>query len=68
MSSGSPAVADKFYRPLLDDDGLQSIANRDETPNLLVYAPDEAVNKKTYDVLTAYFTEPAYNSYYTGGD
>ena len=65
VSSGSPAGVDKFYRPLLDDDGLQSIANRDETPNLLVYAPDEAVNKKTYDVLTAYFTEPAYSSYYT---
>ena len=65
MSSGSPAEVDKFYRPLLDDDGLQSIANRDETPNLLVYAPDEAVNKKTYDVLTAYFTEPAFSSYYT---
>jgi len=65
VSSGSPAGVDKFYRPLLDDDGLQSIANRDETPNLLVYAPDEAVNKKTYDVLTAYFTEPAFSSYYT---
>ena len=52
-----------FYLPLLDDSGLNSITNRDETPNLLVYAPAEATNKKTYDVLTGYFTEPAYDDY-----
>ena len=63
VPSGSPAGVDKFYQPLLDDDGLQSITNRDETPNILVYAPAEGVNKKTYDVLTAYFTEPAYDDY-----
>ena len=72
-SSGSPAVVDKFYQPLLDDDGLISITNRDETPNLLVYAPAEAstegyANKQTYDVLTAYFTEPAYDDYYNVSD
>ena len=66
--SGSPAEVDKFYQPLLDDDGLQSITNRDETPNLLVYAPDVDVNKKTYDVLTAYFTEPAYDDYDDSSD
>ena len=54
-----------FYQPLLDDDGLQSITNRDETPNLLVYAPTEETNAQTYGVLTGYFTEPAYSSYYT---
>jgi hypothetical protein len=54
-----------FYQPLLDESGLVSITNRDETPNLLVYAPSEAAKKQTYDVLTAYFTEPAYSSYYT---
>ena len=52
-----------FYQPLLDESGLNSITNRDETPNLLVYAPSEEVNKKTYDVLTGYFTEPAYDDY-----
>ena len=57
-----------FYQPLLDDDGLQSITNRDETPNLLVYAPSEEANAQTYGVLTGYFTEPAYSDYYMGGD
>jgi hypothetical protein len=57
-----------FYQPLLDDDGLQSITNRDETPNLLVYAPSEEANAQTYGVLTGYFTEPAYSDYYKGGD
>ena len=59
-----------FYEPLLDDDGLFSIENVSETQNLLVYAPaKEAVNvgdyanEKTYDVLSAYFDEPKYNSY-----
>lgn len=52
----------KFYQPLLDDDGLVDIVNRDETPNLLVYAPAEDVNSKTYTVLKTYFNdkEPAY--------
>lgn len=51
-----------FYLPLLDDDGLIDIVNRDETPNLLVYAPAEDVNSKTYTVLKTYFDnkEPAY--------
>ena len=69
VSSGSPAGAvDKFYLPLLDESGLKSITNRDETPNLLVYAPSEEVNKNTYDVLTGYFTEPAYSDYYDSTD
>ena len=63
VSSGSPAGTDLFYPPLLDESGLNSITNRDESPNLLVYAPAEATNKKTYDVLTGYFTEPAYSDY-----
>lgn len=67
-SSGSPAVVDKFYQPLLDDDGLISITNRDETPNLLVYAPAAGDNAQTYGVLTAYFTEPAYSDYYDESD
>ena len=57
-----------FYQPLLDESGLKSITNRDETPNLLVYAPSEEANKKTYDVLTGYFTEPAYIDYYDEND
>ncbi|MBR1520885.1 MAG: hypothetical protein IJ635_06580 [Bacteroidaceae bacterium] len=63
-----------FFQPLLDDDGLQSIVNRDMTPNLLVYAParttateGEYANQTTYDVLTNYFKEPAYEDYW-GGD
>ena len=54
----------KFYAPLLDDDGLTGIVNCDETQNLLAYAPAEAENKKTYDVLNGYFTEPIYDRNY----
>ena len=49
-----------FYQPLLDDDGLQSITNRDETNNLLVYAPSADANAQTNRVLNAYFTDPSY--------
>ena len=56
--------AGKFYAPLLDDDGLTGIINCDETQNLLAYAPAEPENKKTYDVLEAYFTEPIYDEHY----
>ena len=70
-SNGSPAGATWFYPPLLDDDGLKSIINCDETQNLLVYAPqatttkaDEYANAKTYEVLNGYFVEPDYNTYY----
>ena len=60
----------KFYAPLLDDGGLTGITNYDETRNLLVYAPSETsddgyANKATYDVLTSYFTDPAYSDYYS---
>jgi len=62
-----------FYPPLLDDDGLKSIVNQDETQNLLVYAPAETstdgyANKKTFDVLTGYFVDPAYTDYYDNND
>ena len=58
-----------FYSPLLDDDGLTSIKNCDETQNLLVYAPAATgesgyVNAKTHGVLTSYFVDPAYDSHY----
>lgn len=58
-----------FYSPLLDDDGLTSIKNCDETQNLLVYAPAATgesgyINAKTHGVLTSYFVDPAYNSHY----
>ncbi len=68
VPSASSADVDLFYQPLLDESGLNSITNRDETPNLLVYAPSEKANKKTYDVLTGYFTEPAYSDYYNDSD
>ena len=45
-----------FYQPLLDDDGLTSINSNGQTKNLLVYAP---ANGKTYNVLSAYFIDPA---------
>ena len=58
---GSPA----FYPPLLDNvDGLLSISNEGETPNLLVYAPSAEENEKTHQVLTGYFVDPDYTSYY----
>ena len=57
-----------FYQPLLDDDGLQSITNRDETNNLLVYAPSVGANAQTNGVLNAYFTDPSYADSYLGGD
>ena len=64
-SEGFAAGRPAFYPPLLDnEDGLLSISNEGETPNLLVYAPSNADNVKTYDVLTAYFVEPAYTDYY----
>ena len=62
----------RFYPPLLDDDGLRSIVNTNETPNLVVYAPaatapsNAYANQKTYTVLNNYFTEPVFNNYYDG--
>ena len=60
----------KFYPPLLDDDGLIGVANKGETPNLLVYAPSSTANEMTYDVLNGYFIgtsdaryEPMYSDY-----
>ena len=50
-----------FYQPLLDDEGLNSINTRGQTPNLLVYAPAVDVNEKTHDVLNGYYAdEPQY--------
>ena len=59
-----------FYPPLLDDGGLLSIVNIDETKNLLAYAPAASamsgyVNKATHDVLAGYFMEPAYDDHYS---
>ena len=68
VTDGYPEGNPGFYPPLLDDDGLLSIKNCDETQNLLVYAPTEAANKKTYDVLTGYFTDPSYGDYYDNAE
>ena len=64
---------DFFYAPLLDDGGLYSINNVDETRNLLVYSPAGTVvnpgdyaNLATFNVLSNYFAEPAYSSYAQG--
>ena len=48
-----------FYPPLLDCDGLVSVVNRNETQNLLVYAPDATAQEQTFNVLSNYFTDPA---------
>ena len=63
-AGGSPAGVDLFYQPLLDDDGLQSITNRDETNNLLVYAPSADANAQTNGVLNAYFIDPSFADSY----
>ena len=55
VSSGSPAGVDKFYQPLLDDDGLFNINATVQTKNLLVYAPSSENNQNTYTVLNNYF-------------
>ena len=65
---GWNTLTGQFYAPLLDDDGLRGIINCDETQNLLAYAPAEAENKKTYDVLEAYFTEPIYEEHYNNDE
>ena len=57
VSSGSPAGVDKFYQPLLDDDGLFNINATVQTQNLLVYAPSSENNLNTYTVLNNYFGE-----------
>ena len=58
--------ATHFYEPLLDDGGLSSINNVDETRNLLVYSPagtGDYANLATFNVLNNYFAEPAYGNY-----
>ena len=68
-SLGTPVGSGMFYPPLLDNiDGLLSISNEGETPNLLVYAPSAEVNEKIHQVLTSYFADPDYTSYYTDGN
>ncbi len=69
-AGGIPAL---YYPPLLDDDGLISIQNCDETQNLLAYAPAASgesgyVNAKTDSVLTSYFADPVYNDHYDNSD
>jgi len=69
LTAASGSVPQLFYPPLLDDDGLTSIKNCDETQNLLVYAPAATgesgyVNAQTHGVLTSYFVDPAYDSHY----
>ena len=63
-ASALPGDRDAFYAPLLDDDGLRSIINCDETQNILVYSPAASVNAKTYGVLGNYFKEPIYTEHY----
>ena len=63
-SYGLGMQSGKFYPPLLDDDGLTSVTTNGETQNLIVYAPSADANEATYNVLSAYFTEPAFDESY----
>ena len=66
LGTATSAPVGAFYPPLLDNiDGLVSISNEGETPNLLVYAPSAEVNSSTHQVLTNYFVDPDYTNYYT---
>ena len=59
-------AAPVFCPPLLDnDEGLLSIVNNGETPNLLVYAPSAEAKQSTCNVLAEYFVDPDYATYYT---
>ena len=49
---------DKFYPPLLDNDGLSGFHNIDLTQNLLVYTPD--ATDKTNKVVTDYLPDLVY--------
>ena len=62
-AGGAPAGVDLFYQPLLDENGLTSITNRDESDNLLVYTPSAGEHAQTYGVLTTYFVDPSYDDY-----
>ena len=67
-AGGAPAGVDLFYQPLLDENGLTSITNRDESNNLLVYTPSAGDHAQTYGVLTTYFVDPSYDDYYNNSD
>ena len=59
-----------FYQPLLDNDGLIGIANRDETKNLLVYIPEATKESnspanKTRTAVENNATDPDFNDYYS---
>ena len=63
-SYGLGMQSSQFYPPLLDDAGLTAVTTNGETQNLLVYAPSDEKNQATYDVLSAYFTEPTFEDSY----
>ena len=59
-----------FYGPLLDNNGLVGIANRDLTKNLLIYVPEAGVEAAsadgmTRDVVMDYVTDPDYSHHYS---
>ena len=60
-----------FYPPLLDDDGIESFANHDETRNLLVYAPadpGENGTHTTYGVLNRDVKDLDFSAHTTEND
>ena len=69
VSDGFAIGKTAFYPPLLDcSDGLLGISNEGETMNLIVYAPLAETNEKTYTVLSNYFLDPEYDTYYADDD
>ncbi len=59
-----------FYPPLLDNDGLTGIANRDLTKNLLIYIPESTADAATAEGMTRtvvnnYNSDPSYWDYDT---
>ena len=68
--STQAATGTFFYPPLLDNDGLIGIANRDETKNLLVYIPE--ATKESYSpanmtrtAVENNATDPDFSDYYS---
>ena len=64
MVAATSSLPQRFYPPLLDDDGLTGFLNVDLTRNLLVYTAAAGAGttaaEKTATVVGSYLTEPAY--------
>ena len=65
LVAATSSLPQRFYPPLLDDDGLTGFLNVDLTKNLLVYTAATGTGttaaEKTANVVGSYLTEPAYS-------